>query len=169
MSEYVIDQDQRRCICCRACEVHCKTEKDLPVGPRFCEIVEIGPKVVGGAPRMHFQFMPCFHCEQAWCVAACPTGAMRKRQSDGIVWVEQEACIGCKACLTACAWGVPQWNAATGKVFKCDYCKDRIDAGLEPACVTGCVTGSLRWVKPAEVTERKRRSTAREMVEPFRY
>ena len=169
MSEFTIYQDQKLCIGCRACEVHCKTEHDLPVGPQFCKIIEVGPKVVQGIPRINFMFMPCFHCEEAFCISACPTGAMQKREKDGIVWVDAESCIGCKACITACPWGIPQWDASSGKVIKCDYCKDRLDQGLEPACVTGCVTGSLKWLRPSEIADIKRNQTAREMAEPFSY
>jgi Fe-S-cluster-containing dehydrogenase component len=161
MSEHYIYQDQNRCIGCRACEMHCKTKNDVPVGPSFCKIIPVGPQVKGGVPRIQFIFMPCFHCEVPWCVSACPTGAMQKRPSDGIVFVEQSLCIGCKACITACPWGAPQWNKETGKVFKCDYCKDRVDEGLLPACVTGCTTEALKWVDPAKSSEVRRERFAR--------
>ncbi len=161
MSDHYIYQDQNRCIGCRACEMHCKTKNDVPVGPSFCKIIPVGPQMKGGVPRIQFIFMPCFHCENPWCVSACPTGAMQKRPSDGIVFVEPSLCIGCKACITACPWGAPQWNKETGKAFKCDYCKDRVDEGLLPACVTGCTTEALRWVDPAESSEVRRERFAR--------
>lgn len=169
MSIYYIHQNQKRCIGCRACEIHCKTENDVPVGPRFCVIVPVGPKVVENVPRMNFIFMPCFHCENPWCVSACPTGAMQKRAKDGIVFIEPSLCVGCKSCITACPWGVPQWNKETGKVFKCDYCRHRIDEGLEPACVTGCTTKALRWITPAEASLDKREKFAREISENLTY
>jgi Fe-S-cluster-containing dehydrogenase component len=97
--------------------------------------------------------MPCFHCEKPWCVAACPTGAMQKREKDGIVFVESALCVGCKSCMVACPWGTPQWNPETGKAAKCDYCRDRVDAGLKPACVTKCLTQCLDFgVATAEET-----------------
>jgi len=97
--------------------------------------------------------MPCFHCEKPWCVAACPTGAMQKREKDGIVFVESSLCVGCKSCIIACPWGTPQWNPMTGKAAKCDYCLDRVDAGLKPACVTKCLTQCLDFgVATAEET-----------------
>ena len=161
MSDYYIYQDQLRCIGCRACEIHCKTKNDVPVGPSFGKIVPVGPKLRGEVSRINFVFMPCFHCDTPWCVSACPTNAMQKRSEDGIVFVEPSLCIGCKACITACPWGAPQWDAENGKVFKCDYCKDRVDEGLEPACVTGCTTAALKWVKPSESTASKRERFAK--------
>lgn len=160
MSDYYIYQDQNRCIGCRACELHCKTQNDVTVGASFGKIIPVGPRVVGGVPRMQFIFMPCFHCEQPWCVSACPTGAMSRREKDGIVSVNPETCIGCKACITACPWGAVQWNPKVGRVFKCDYCKDRIDEGLEPACVTGCTTAALKWVSPSDSSADKRKKFA---------
>jgi Fe-S-cluster-containing dehydrogenase component len=161
MSDYYIYQNPARCIGCRACEVHCKTAHDVPVGPSFCKIIPVGPEMRDGVPRINFVFLPCFHCETPWCVSACPTGAMQKRTTDGIVFVDANHCIGCKACVTACPWGAPQWNPATGRVIKCDYCKDRVDEGLAPACVTGCTTAALNWVSPAKSSEAKRQRFAR--------
>jgi Fe-S-cluster-containing dehydrogenase component len=58
---------------------------------------------------------------------------------------------------------VPQLNAETGKVGKCDLCKDRIDAGLEPACVTKCTTGCLHLATPIEATETERQALAEQL------
>ena len=95
---------------------------------------------------------------------ACPTGAMQKREKDGIVFVEESLCIGCKSCIAACPWGTPQWDPATNKVVKCDYCMDRIDAGLQPACVTKCVTGCLSFGEANEVPDPRRERYARHIL-----
>lgn len=160
MSDYFIIQDTQKCIGCHACEIQCKTHKSLPVGPKLCQVIEVGPHLIDGLPRASFVFLPCFHCHEAWCIAACPTGAMQRR-SDGIVFVDADLCVGCKACIIACPWGTPQWNPETGKVVKCDYCMDRIDQGLEPACVTICVTHCLHFKKTATIPQVKRERYAR--------
>ena len=145
MSDYQIYQNQKRCIGCYACEVHCKTKNNLPAGPRFLRIIPVDEQRDGEISKMFFAFMPCFHCDTPWCVSACPTGAMQRRKKDGIVFVDQQICIGCRLCITACPWGVPQWNGDSRTVMKCDYCKDRIDRGLRPACVTKCTAHALQW------------------------
>ena len=70
-------------------------------------------------------------------------------------------CVGCKSCIAACPWGTPQWDPATRKVVKCDYCMDRVDAGLQPACVTKCVTGCLSFGVANEVPDPRRERYAR--------
>lgn len=161
MSQYYLFQDAKRCIGCHACEVVCKSNKKLMMGPRPCQVITVGPKLVGEVPRAAYTFMPCFHCENPWCVAACPTGAMQKRKKDGIVFVDQSLCVGCKTCMSACPWGAPQWNPETGKVVKCDYCKDRLDQGLKPACVTICTTHCLRFGRPEDVPHIRRERYAK--------
>ncbi len=160
MSQYYILQDSKKCIRCHACEVQCKVNKSLPAGPRLCQVVEVGPKLVDDRPRASYIFMPCFHCDKPWCVAACPTGAMQKRD-DGIVFVDHDECVGCKACIQACPWGAPQWDPEEDHVVKCDYCMDRIDQGLEPACVTVCITGCLQFGKAVELPQTRRERHAR--------
>ena len=106
-------------------------------------IAPLGPRAVRGLPREAYVYMGCFHCQNAACVAACPTGAVKKRESDGIVYVEPDLCVGCKACMVACPWGAAQWNPQSEKAVKCDLCKDRMDQGLKPVCVTVCTTQCL--------------------------
>jgi DMSO reductase iron-sulfur subunit len=160
VSQYYLFQDTRKCIGCRSCEVQCKANKNLPAGPRLCRMLEVGPREIGGLPRSAYIFMPCYHCEDPWCVAACPTGAMQKRKKDGLVFVDHNLCVGCKTCVSACPWGAPQWNAETGKVVKCDYCMDRIDEGLKPACVTACTTHCLDFGRVEEMTQIRRQRHA---------
>jgi anaerobic dimethyl sulfoxide reductase subunit B (iron-sulfur subunit) len=87
------------------------------------------------------------HCAEPACVNACPVQAISKRGEDGIVIVDRGKCIGCKACLKACAFGAPQFGA-DGKMQKCDMCFDRADLNKEfPPCIETCPTKALQFVK----------------------
>ncbi len=58
---------EANCIGFPACEVHCKTNKQLGPGPDPCRFIALDPVEVDGLPRTHFVFMPCFHCEDVVC------------------------------------------------------------------------------------------------------
>ncbi len=140
----LIDLD--RCIGCLSCEVACKQEKGLETfGIRPMKVFRVDG--IMDFPDTFFLPMNCFHCEKAPCVLACPTSAMRKREKDGIVYVEASFCIGCKACIIACPYGAIAFNPTTMKVEKCDYCYKRVDQKLLPSCVSKCVTNCLYFVE----------------------
>ena len=150
MSKYKIKLNKDRCISCHACEVHCKVKNNVPQGIQLNKIMISGPSVdKNGKLTYTMKYQPCFHCKKPECVAACPTGAMSIRDADGLVYVRETLCDGCKSCMEACPWGVPQFNVLTGKILKCDYCMDRIDNGLNPACVAGCTAHALSFVRLA--------------------
>ena len=92
--------------------------------------------------RRAFQVTRCNQCTDAPCVTACPTEAMYKRP-DGIVDFDKEICIGCKACMAACPYDAIFINPEDHSAEKCNMCAHRIDAGLEPACVSVCPTGAI--------------------------
>ncbi len=119
--------DMKRCIGCFSCETSCKMEHLDSMGPRRIRVIQIGPRKVNGRIKTLYMPMPCYHCSPAPCVEACPTGAMQKRAKDGIVFVDSEACIGCKRCMQSCPYGAPQYDSKTGKVIKCDFCMHRVD------------------------------------------
>ena len=133
--------DQSRCIGCHACTTACKSENDVPIGVTrtYVKAVEIGvfPQV-----RRNFQVTRCNQCEDAPCVAACPTSAMYRRR-DGIVDFDKTACIGCKACIAACPYDAIFINPEDHSAEKCNFCAHRLDVGLEPACVVVCPTQAI--------------------------
>ncbi len=163
MTQYSLIQDQKKCIGCKACEIACLINKGLDIGSNPCLVLQIGPKWSGDLPRSSFVYLGCFHCEDPWCLNVCPTGAIKKRE-DGIVFIERDQCVGCKACITACPFGACQWDEKSKKAVKCDFCKDRVDQGLLPVCVTVCMTKCLNFEKAEKVSLGKREKLAEFMA-----
>lgn len=87
----------------------------------------------------------CEHCLNPSCVASCPSGAMYKRQEDGIVLVDQDACRGWRMCISGCPYKKVYFNHRTGKAEKCTFCYPRIEVGLPTVCAETCV-GRLRYL-----------------------
>ena len=87
----------------------------------------------------------CEHCLNPACVAACPSGAMYKREEDGIVLVDQDACRGWRFCVSACPYKKVYFNWQTHKAEKCTFCYPRIEAGLPTVCSETCV-GRIRYL-----------------------
>jgi nitrate reductase beta subunit len=85
----------------------------------------------------------CEHCINPSCVASCPSGAMYKREEDGIVLVDQEACRSWRFCVSGCPYKKVYFNWHTGKAEKCTLCYPRIEAGLPTVCSETCV-GRIR-------------------------
>lgn len=163
MAKWGMVFDLRRCIGCNACTVACKQENSLPYGVFYTKTLS---EEVGEYPNMTRTYIPtlCNHCEDAPCQRVCPTGATYTR-ADGIVLVDGDKCIGCGSCVVACPYdqrtllepemltrglfrngeltpfeqqGYKRFTAGTAT--KCTFCHERVDAGLQPACVATCPT-----------------------------
>ncbi len=133
--------DQSRCIGCHACTTACKSENEVPVGVTRTYVKSVDVGTFPQASRA-FQVTRCNQCEDAPCVAACPTQAMYRRD-DGIVDFDKQICIGCKACIAACPYDAIFINPEDHSAEKCNLCAHRLDVGLEPACVTVCPAGAI--------------------------
>jgi len=130
--------DLKKCIGCHACTIACKSEHDIPVGVNRCWVKTVEK---GTFPNTQRFFLPvlCNQCEDAPCMKICPTNALYKRR-DGIVDLNGAACIGCRACMTACPYDQLFIDPNTRTAEKCNFCANRVENQLQPACVSVCPT-----------------------------
>lgn len=169
--------DLRKCVRCHGCIAACRVEHFLPLGinwPRLIAWEETAEEITTYPVR-------CNHCKEPPCVYVCPSGASQKREEDGIVWVDQDKCVGCRYCTIACPYqnrtfvskdrdtgyfpgyeltdfekaGKRLYPHTVGTNEKCNFCMERIDAGLAkglkpgvdrdatPACVNTCQARAL--------------------------
>lgn len=136
--KYAMAIDLNQCIGCHACTIACKSEHDIPIGVWRCWVKEVEKGVF---PSTRREFLPvlCNQCDDAPCQNICPTQALFRR-SNGIVDLDPEWCIGCKSCMVACPYDQLFIDPNTNTAEKCNFCANRLEVGLEPACVVVCPT-----------------------------
>lgn len=136
--------DMTICTSCKVCQIACSDKNNLEVGILFRKVYNFE----GGEfpkPWAYNLSIACNHCAEPKCVENCPSGALHKRDKDGIVTFDQEKCIGCKMCTWSCPYGAPKYIESRGTSGKCDFCVDLIDKGGEPACVAACQMRALKF------------------------
>ncbi|HEY31812.1 MAG TPA: 4Fe-4S dicluster domain-containing protein [Dehalococcoidia bacterium] len=151
-TEYTLVVNSADCVGCNACEVACKQEHNISVGPRWIRVYPDTPREIEGKLQLRYIVTHCMHCSRPSCKDVCPVDAISKRE-DGIVLVNDELCIGCKDCIDACPLGVMQFDEDKAVAQKCDMCAARIDIGRQPACMDACPSHCIYFGDVSKVTE----------------
>lgn len=177
--KFVYALDLSLCNGNRRCVEACARENNLPDDIRYIRVLEMKGGTLdvehGDAyydpptvPTKGKYYLPvqCQQCENPPCVKACPTSATWK-ESDGIVVVDYNWCIGCRYCQAACPYFARRFNFSeptvrpdrinptqgylsnrirpVGVVEKCTYCLQRTRNGRYPACLEACPTGARKF------------------------
>ena len=107
----------------------------------------IQKEMYGEFENTFMMYLPrlCEHCLNPTCAAACPSGAIYKREEDGIVLIDQEKCRGWRMCVSGCPYKKIYYNWSSGKSEKCTFCYPRIEVGQPTVCSETCV-GRIRYL-----------------------
>ncbi len=160
--------DTTVCIGCKACEVACKQWNQLasetggqqPLSGdsydntqrldgmnwrhvKFIEQFSADPQRTQQS-RWLMMSDVCKHCVRAGCIEVCPTGAIIRTEFDTVV-IQADTCNGCRACISACPFGVIDINENAKVAQKCTLCYDRTTIGEQPACSKACPTASIQY------------------------
>jgi len=164
--------DSTRCIGCKACMVACKRENKLERESSLGEAEKLGNTVYdsprglsdqtytvvkmhrdGGKGETTFVKRQCMHCVDPACQSACIVGALKK-QKTGAVQYDEGLCMGCRYCMVACPYSVPQfeWHSAIPSIRKCTLCNEsRLKKGEATACSKACPAGAITFGTRSEL------------------
>jgi|ERR1035437_339729 formate dehydrogenase iron-sulfur subunit len=157
--------DTSICIGCKACEVACKEWNQLPGNTpkfgdgfdntgqldaenyrhvKFVDLVGDTPIVTGNGNAWLMMSDICKHCTNASCLEVCPTNAIVRTEYNTVL-IQQEACNGCRDCISACPFGAIGFSEISGTARKCTMCYDRLQNNMQPACAKACPTQSIQY------------------------
>jgi anaerobic dimethyl sulfoxide reductase subunit B (iron-sulfur subunit) len=145
--------NSNQCTGCKTCQVACKETYGLPIDTLWRKVYNYQ----GGSWKIdssngiyqpdsvfgYFISVACNHCAAPACIAVCPVAAIIKDGETGIVTIDNELCIGCGSCLTACPYSAPSLWEEKGIYTKCDMCASIVAEGDRPICVSGCPMRAL--------------------------
>ena len=170
--------DSSKCTACRACQVACKSwnqheaeetenwgsyENPKELSPETWVKMRFIETESNGKFAWLFARRACMHCEDASCMTVCPANAIFKT-AEGFVHIDQDWCVGCGTCVQACPFNIPHKDHHIGTARKCTACTsvglNRQEAGLDPACVTTCPTGALKFGDRDELVEEGKQRVA---------
>jgi anaerobic dimethyl sulfoxide reductase subunit B (iron-sulfur subunit) len=144
MANYGFHFNSEWCVGCRCCQISCKEKKGLGIGILYRKLRDFETDAFPNPGYYHIS-STCNHCVMPACFAVCPVSAITKDADTGVVTIDTEVCIGCKECVTACPYSVPQFFDELNVANKCDFCQDLLAEGENPICVDACPQFALDW------------------------
>ena len=137
------------CSRCRMCELICAFHHHRVGNPSRARIKIIALGEGEDIP------VTCLNCERAPCMEICPTGALHRRELDGMVLVKQDVCIGCVMCVSVCPVGAITVDAVDGVAAKCDLCDG------DPQCVAYCPAKVLKLADAGQFARHRMKEFAK--------
>ncbi|MBI5967050.1 MAG: 4Fe-4S dicluster domain-containing protein [Deltaproteobacteria bacterium] len=157
--------DLTRCVGCRSCERACIKASNLPM-PKIGFFADVSVFQQKRRPDAQsytvvnlyenrkwrkpvYRKLQCNHCSEPACASACLVGALKKTPEGAVIY-DEEVCIGCRYCMTACPFYIPAFeyfNASSPAIRKCNMCYHRIVNGMTPACAEACGVQAITFGK----------------------
>ncbi|HIP15478.1 MAG TPA: 4Fe-4S dicluster domain-containing protein, partial [Sulfurimonas autotrophica] len=139
--QYRFHFDLTACVGCHCCEVACNEQNNNPADIKWRRVGEMEAGTFPNVSQL-FNSMSCNHCIDPECLNGCPTNSYIKFDN-GIVFHDDDVCIGCQYCTWNCPYEVPVFNPDRGIVTKCHMCHEKLDDGQTPACIQACPAGAI--------------------------
>jgi Fe-S-cluster-containing hydrogenase component 2 len=135
MDTKVLITNPAKCNGCKECQTACSMKHTGLETSEFSRI-----HVLEAGDGDFFLPVTCQHCENPSCLAVCPESAIYRDEALNRVMINQDLCVGCQLCVSACPIGAMAFHEGRGKAFKCDLCDG------EPECVRACEPKAVDYV-----------------------
>jgi formate dehydrogenase iron-sulfur subunit len=153
--------DTTLCTACRGCQVACKQWHDLPAEEtsnrgsyqnpedlsfETYKLVRMTEEdVEGGLQWLYFPDQ-CRHCIEPPCrdVAGDPKAIFSDPATGAVLYTAYTRELDREEIRGSCPYDIPR-ASDDGVIAKCDMCIDRVQNGLQPACVKTCPTGAMSF------------------------
>ena len=153
--------DTTLCTACRGCQVACKQWHDLPaevttnrgtyqnpddLSFSTYKLVRMKEEIIGGSVRWLFFPDQCRHCVEPPCqdTAGDPSAVFTDPGSGAVIYTANTKALAVDDVIESCPYDIPR-KSSDGTLAKCDMCLDRVQNGLQPACVQTCPTGTMNF------------------------
>lgn len=158
MDNKVLVINPEQCTGCHSCEMTCSLVHD---GRCDFTLSRIGVmKTRGGGTGENIPVV-CRQCDDPICVEVCIMGAISRDDKTGAMLIDEDLCVGCKTCVTACPFGGVFFHHVKNCGVKCDLC------GGDPECVKACAYGALMYLDIGEWTAYQRRKGMSNLVKIY--
>lgn len=159
--------DTTLCTACRGCQVACKQWHDLPpeettnrgsyqnpadLSFDTYKLVRMKEEIIDGQVRWLFFPDQCRHCIEPPCkdTAGDESAIFTNAATGAVIYTANTKGFDVAEITESCPYNIPR-ASADGTLAKCDMCLDRVQNGLQPACVKTCPTGAMSFGKREEI------------------
>ncbi|MFC2003558.1 4Fe-4S dicluster domain-containing protein [Chloroflexota bacterium] len=152
----ILTVDLTKCTGCDACELACSLRNVGEFNPSRSRI-----QIISSESDFFRIPIVCLQCFRPPCAEICPTGAITRDETTGIVRVSASGCNGCRMCEEACPFGAIFFSELEQKAVKCELCDG------DPQCVAFCPTDALAFRESEAAMDDKRRGMAERLKEVY--